>query len=57
MFFKKERDAGKSRRKTIKDLMLVESRYKGIIYMLLAALGFSLMGGAAKLLKGSFGAG
>ena len=25
--------------------------------MLLAALGFSLMGGAAKLLKGSFGAG
>lgn len=37
--------------------MLVSSRYKGIIYMLLAALGFSLMGGAAKLLKGSFGAG
>ena len=25
--------------------------------MLLAALGFSLMGGAAKILKGSFGAG
>lgn len=57
MFFKKERDTGKSCRKIIKDLMLVESRYKGIIYMLLAALGFSLMGGAAKLLKGSFGAG
>ncbi len=37
--------------------MPVDSRYKGIIYMLLAALGFSLMGGAAKLLKGSFGAG
>src|SRR5690606_8346381 len=37
--------------------MPVDSRYKGIIFMLLAALGFSLMGGAAKLLKGSFGAG
>ena len=37
--------------------MAVSSRYKGIIYMLLAALGFSLMGGAAKLLKGNFGAG
>ncbi len=37
--------------------MTVDSRYKGILYMLLAALGFSLMGGAAKLLKGSFGAG
>lgn len=37
--------------------MTIPSRYKGIIYMLLAALGFSLMGGAAKLLKGSFGAG
>jgi len=37
--------------------MPVDSRYKGIIYMLLAALGFSLMGGAAKMLKGSFGAG
>jgi drug/metabolite transporter (DMT)-like permease len=33
------------------------NRYRGIIYMLLAALGFSLMGGAAKLLKGSFNAG
>ena len=37
--------------------MSIDSRYKGIFYMLLAALGFSLMGGAAKLLKGSFGAG
>ena len=37
--------------------MPVDSRYRGIVYMLLAALGFSLMGGAAKLLKGSFGAG
>jgi drug/metabolite transporter (DMT)-like permease len=37
--------------------MTVHHRYKGILYMLLAALGFSLMGGAAKLLKGSFNAG
>jgi drug/metabolite transporter (DMT)-like permease len=37
--------------------MKVDHRYKGILYMLLAAMGFSLMGGAAKLLKGSFGAG
>jgi drug/metabolite transporter (DMT)-like permease len=37
--------------------MNISSRYKGIFYMLLAAMGFSLMGGAAKLLKGSFGAG
>ena len=37
--------------------MKVNDRYRGIFYMLLAALGFSLMGGAAKLLKGSFGAG
>ena len=36
---------------------MVDAKYKGIIYMLLAALGFSLMGGAAKLLKGSFNAG
>lgn len=35
----------------------MDPRYKGIFYMLLAALGFSVMGGAAKLLKGSFGAG
>jgi drug/metabolite transporter (DMT)-like permease len=37
--------------------MALDNRYKGIGYMLLAALGFSMMGGAAKLLKGSFGAG
>src|SRR6185436_6784065 len=37
--------------------MTVHHRYKGIFYMLLAAMGFSLMGGAAKLLKGNFGAG
>lgn len=37
--------------------MSIDSRYRGIFYMLLAALGFSLMGGAAKLLRGSFGAG
>jgi len=37
--------------------MALDNRYKGIFYMVLAALGFSLMGGAAKLLKGSFGAG
>lgn len=38
-------------------MMVTDTRYKGIFYMLLAALGFSLMGGAAKLLKTSFGAG
>lgn len=37
--------------------MNIKNQYKGIFYMLLAALGFSLMGGAAKILKGSFGAG
>jgi drug/metabolite transporter (DMT)-like permease len=37
--------------------MSIDPRYKGIIYMLLAALGFSVMGGAAKMLKGSFNAG
>jgi drug/metabolite transporter (DMT)-like permease len=36
---------------------LIDGPYKGIIYMLLAALGFSLMGAAAKLLKGHFNAG
>ena len=30
---------------------------RGILYMLLAALGFSVMGAAAKLLKDSFNAG
>ena len=37
--------------------MTIDSRYKGIFYMVLAALGFSVMGGAAKSLKGSFNAG
>ena len=37
--------------------MINDRRYKGIIFMLLAALGFSLMGGAAKALKDSFTAG
>lgn len=37
--------------------MAIDNRYKGILYMLLAALGFSLMGGSAKLLKGSLNAG
>ena len=37
--------------------MKIKPHYKGIFYMLLAALGFSLMGGAAKLLKGNFNAG
>lgn len=34
-----------------------DPRYKGILFMLLAALGFSVMGGAAKALKESFNAG
>jgi drug/metabolite transporter (DMT)-like permease len=37
--------------------MLKDPRYKGIAFMLLAALGFSIMGGAAKALKESFNAG
>ncbi|HQV06045.1 MAG: DMT family transporter [Chitinophagaceae bacterium] len=37
--------------------MSIDNRFKGIVYMLLAALGFSVMGGAAKIMKGSFGAG
>jgi drug/metabolite transporter (DMT)-like permease len=37
--------------------MVNDVRYKGIFYMLLAALGFSLMGGSAKALKESFTAG
>jgi drug/metabolite transporter (DMT)-like permease len=37
--------------------MSFKGRYKGILFMLLAALGFSLMGGAAKALKESFTAG
>src|SRR6476646_10868432 len=37
--------------------MSIDSRYRGMIFMLLAALGFSLMGGAAKMLKDAFNAG
>jgi drug/metabolite transporter (DMT)-like permease len=37
--------------------MPVRDHFRGIFYMLLAALGFSIMGGSAKLLKGSFNAG
>lgn len=37
--------------------MTIDRRYRGIIYMLLAAAGFSIMGGAAKSLKGIFSAG
>jgi len=37
--------------------MAIDKKYKGIFFMLLAALGFSIMGGAAKSLKGSFTAG
>ncbi|HMC84097.1 MAG TPA: DMT family transporter [Chitinophagaceae bacterium] len=38
-------------------MIIITRKYHGILYMLLAALGFSVMGGAAKLLKGSFNAG
>lgn len=37
--------------------MIHDARYKGIFFMLIAALGFSVMGGAAKALKDSFNAG
>ncbi|RXK60761.1 DMT family transporter [Lacibacter luteus] len=37
--------------------MKISPSYRGIFFMLLAALGFSVMGGAAKALKGSFNAG
>jgi drug/metabolite transporter (DMT)-like permease len=37
--------------------MQIDARYKGMIFMLLAALGFSVMGGAAKMLKDAFNAG
>lgn len=37
--------------------MIIDRRYKGILFMLLAALGFATMGGAAKALKESFSAG
>src|SRR5258705_8289795 len=37
--------------------MSINSKYKGIIFMLLAAFGFSVMGSAAKSLKERFGVG
>lgn len=37
--------------------MQIDQRYRGIVFMLLAALGFSVMGGAAKSLKTNFSAG
>ena len=37
--------------------MTIDNRYKGIFYMLLAALGFSLWAAPPKSLKGSFNAG
>lgn len=37
--------------------MTIDKKYRGIFFMLLAALGFSIMGGAAKSLKGSLSAG
>jgi drug/metabolite transporter (DMT)-like permease len=38
-------------------LNTLNKKYQGIFFMLLAAMGFSLMGGAAKALKDSFNAG
>lgn len=40
----------------VQQIKIQESRYAGIYYMLLAALGFSLMGAFGKLLKHSFNA-
>ena len=37
--------------------MIKDVRYKGIVFMLMAALCFSMMGGAAKALKEVFSAG
>ena len=37
--------------------MIKDARYKGIVFMLMAALCFSMMGGAAKALKEVFSAG
>ncbi len=37
--------------------MINDIRYRGILFMLVAALGFAVMGGSAKSLKGSFNAG
>jgi drug/metabolite transporter (DMT)-like permease len=38
-------------------LNAIDKKYQGIFYMLLAAMGFSIMGGSAKMLKDSFNAG
>ena len=38
-------------------MAFIDKKYQGIFFMLLAALGFSMMGGAAKALKDSFNAG
>ncbi|TAH03098.1 MAG: DMT family transporter [Sphingobacteriales bacterium] len=38
-------------------MLPIPVKYRGIFFMLLAALGFSVMGGAAKLLKANFNAG
>ena len=37
--------------------MTIDKKYRGIFFMLLAALGFSIMGGAAKSLKGNLSTG
>jgi drug/metabolite transporter (DMT)-like permease len=37
--------------------LTIDRKYAGILYMIMAALGFSVMGGFAKSLKGSFNAG
>lgn len=37
--------------------LITNSKYRGIVFMLFAALGFSIMGGAAKSLTGIFNAG
>lgn len=37
--------------------MAIHHKYRGIIFMVLAALGFSVMGGSARLLKENFNAG
>ena len=41
----------------MKNSFSIPARFRGIVFMLLAALNFSLMGAAAKLLKGSLNAG
>jgi drug/metabolite transporter (DMT)-like permease len=43
--------------KPLTRLNAIDKKYHGIFYMLLAAMGFSIMGGSAKMLKDSFNAG